>query len=170
MTAAILVPLGALLGLPLRRMFGGWLGLSRSLCVAILVVATVAPAWWTWGNFQSWELPVVGCAPMAIKALVVTLLAAGFWTDGHRFDRPLMLLGRYGWAPVVLAIVTGFWPAVLVGPVVAGAAVVFRWWAAPVVLPWDSPQRRQMLDGWAAWWECSLGAIGVGVFWAAALV
>lgn len=162
--------IGALLGLFLRRMLGGWLGLSRSICVAILVVATVAPAWWAWGSFQDTTIPLLGCVPQATKALIATALAVMFWTDGHRFDRPWMLLGRYGWGPVVLAIVTGFWPVVLVGPLVAGAAVVFRWWGGPIVLPWDDPPRRQMLDGWAAWWECSLGAIGLSAFWAAALV
>lgn len=167
MTAAL--PISAVLGALLRRIFGGWLGISRPVCVAAIVVVTAAPAWWAWVSFEPWPVPVVGSLPMWARALTVTALAAMFWTDGHRFDRPWMLLVRYGWPPAVLALVSGVWSVAIVGPAVAASAAACRILDLPPVrLPWDRGRRR-MIDGWEAWWEISLGAIGVSAFWAAVL-
>lgn len=169
MIAAILAT-AFVFGALLRRVFGGWLGLSRSLCAALIIGASAAPAWWAWGGFEPWPVPLVGGLPMWAKALLVTGLAAVFWTDGHRFDRPWMLLGRYGWPMIPLAAISGVWAVLAVGPVVAGAAVLARWYATPVELPWDDAPEQQMADGWTAWWEIVLGGVGMCAFWSAALL
>lgn len=169
MTAS-LISAAFLVGMPLRRMFGGWLGLSRSVCTVLIISASAAPFWWRWGGFA--DVHVVGPLhlPEWALALTATALVAAHWTDGHRFDRPWLLLGRYGWVPLLLALATKVWPVASVGPLVTLSAVACRWWAARVILPFDHDPEMVMLDGWEGWWEMALGGVSMAAFWAAALV
>jgi len=164
---------GAIVG----RMFGGWLGQSRAMRL-LLFMPAIVPAAWTYPIFP--ELLWFDAVPPE-HGLIIGITAAALLTgllllhlsDGHRYDRPWKILMRYGWAPVPVALITGYWPVALAGPAIALAAAICRIAKfRAVLLPWDKEPvtdssgrvlvpGQYMLDGWAAYWEMAKGGVTV---------
>ena len=171
-----------LYGMAAGRIFGGWLGLSRPLRIALFLPA-ILPALAVyplnpellWGGVipkgMGFAIGLSGC-------LITIGLLALHIADGHRYDRPWKILLRYGWAPLILTAMTGTYAIALTGPVIALAAAICRICDfSAVLLPWDRveikdssgqivQQPSQMLDGWAAYWEMIKGGATM-LAWAA---
>jgi hypothetical protein len=157
---ALLLCLVFVLGALHRRTFGGWWGVRGALM-------RPTPALWGLPALLVWW-------PAGLLLVALSVL---HWNDGHRYDRPWKVLLRYGWAPLVLALASGWYWAALLGPAVALADALARIWRLPALwLPWDRVWRntqgtairtRQMIDGWAAWWEGFLGGASA-LTWVAA--
>jgi hypothetical protein len=179
-----------ILGAAHRRAFGGWLGI-RGAIMRPTPALWSAPFWClTWGRHVTiggWEvfgyqLPAL-LAPGWAVAAICTAAIWLHWNDGHRFDKPWKLSWRYGWAPVVVSVMTAWWPAVAVGPVVALSAAGLRWLNPPALwLPWDwtweerlpdgsvETREMRMVDGWEGYWELVRGGASSAAFVAAALI
>lgn len=145
------------LGLAHGRIFGGFLGIRGGIMRATPIVWALPSAfaldWW--------------------QAIAMAVLSIVQWNDGHRFDRPWRILTRYGLVgPIGVVLVTGFWWVLLIGPISACAAALFRICALPgISTPFDIPddpdtaydETQRLLDGWAAYWESltrGLSALG----------
>jgi hypothetical protein len=203
-----LIALGYVLGAFLRRMFGGWIGLRRSLCTILIVSATVAPFWTMWHGGLDWDslrvalggvsipfpvptgeaelLPLLALmgvsftVPVIVKALLATAFLWVHWVDGHRFDCPWWcpekprnaLVVRYSiWGPIPIFLLTGFWPVLLLGPIVAVGIILCnllpQGWR--LHFPWDT-EAFSMIDGSEGLWEMAfLGGPSVALLWAAVL-
>lgn len=157
---------GALAG----RCFGGWLGLSRTFRLALFLPA-ILPAMAVYPlhpDILFWPGAIPPVYGFIATGIIIALLFIHL-SDGHRYDRPWKILLRYGWAPLLLAVLTETPVVAATGPVIALAAAACRMWEFPaVLLPWDRvgvkdssgrilQEPSQMLDGWAAYWEMIKG-------------
>lgn len=127
-----------------RRAFGGFGGWSRSV-LATLSILLIAPGL-IW--MPHWEL-----SPLVIAAWL------WLWCDGHEWTDPKAMLYRYGYPSAVIALVSGYWPVVLVGPLIAGGYWVVQrnWFRMP---QWGDG----FIDGDIAYAECWAGFIAVLIF------
>lgn len=92
MTAAALIVLWAVLGGLWRRILGGWTGLPRSICYAMMAPLTL-PIWLAlpWGIWWPYcAMSVVPITGLCLLFFVVSLYPGGKFTD----DRDVML--KYG--------------------------------------------------------------------------
>jgi hypothetical protein len=145
------------LGLFHGRLFGGFLairgGIMRATPIVWAIPSAVTLDWW--------------------QGVAMAILSVVQWNDGHRFDRPWRILTRYGLVgPIGVGLVTGFWWVLLIGPISASAAALFRIFALPSIsTPFDiqddpdtaAVETQLLLDGWAAYWEAltrGMGALG----------
>ena len=95
MTAAALIVLWAVMGGLWRRMFGGWMGLPRSICYTLMAPLAL-PIWFVpnWGGGAlATALGIIGAASLSVACMlffVVSLYPGGKFTD----DRDVLL--KYG--------------------------------------------------------------------------
>lgn len=166
MTVLILI-FAFLLGAFLRRMFGGWIGWSRSVCTAMIVTASAAPFWWFWHDLTPWIFGI----PIFVKALICTAAVWLHWVDGHDFSKPWKLAYRYSMYLIPIALVTGAWWVLLAGPIAAVSIIGFKAVVpGPITFPWDDPPRMVMWDGYEGVWESlGLGGPSFVLIWSAAL-
>jgi hypothetical protein len=88
-----------------------------------------------------------------VMALVLGAAWAMQFLDGHRFDRPLRLLTRYGWCPLLTAALVGPWWLFGIGPAIAFAGWAWRNVEPPKLdFAWDGPE-QMFASGWSEWWE-----------------
>ncbi len=127
MTAILILLWGGLGGL-WRRAFGGWLGLPRSICYALMAPLTL-PIWLAmpWGVM--W--PYSALAGVAFTALALLFFVSSCYPGG-RYDSTRDVLLKYG--PFGLGYV----------------------WARKYIAPEWSP--NGFFDGWASVGEVFLGA------------
>lgn len=163
----ILILLSAyLLGAFLRRMFGGWIGWSRSVCTAMIVTASAAPFWCHWHTLDPWIFGV----PVFVKALICTVAVWLHWVDGHRFDQPWKLAYRYSMYLIPVVLVTQAWWVLACGPIAALSIVLcLRLVKGPIPMPWDTPTQITW-DGYEGVWESlGLGGPSFVLIWSATL-
>lgn len=187
MTLTLLYAIGIIaliIGIVWGRAFGGWLDLSKTALRLIGVAVTSVPAWFVFWDTSWQSIDLFGFAfsiPMLVIPTAITALVFAHMSDGHRYDRPWKILLRYGWAPILLALIIGYWPLVLIGPVAAGAAALCRMLDLPGIwLPWDTKplfdrygqtviEPMQMFDGWASYWESFTRGFSVSLIFVAPL-
>ncbi len=106
MTAAALIALWAVIGGLWRRMFGGWTGLPRSICYALMVPLTL-PAWLIMPWSAAWWPYSVGAGLLltlsSLAFFVVSLYPGGEFTN----DRDVML--KYGPFGIGYVLAHRFW-------------------------------------------------------------
>lgn len=117
--AALAVAIIAIIAVMLwRRIFGGWLGLRRSLLHLALFCVVVAAVWI---SFRRIDL-----------AVAIGMVVMATWADGHEWTMPKFMFYRYALGPAVigglLAWATGRPEALCF--FIAGAAVAAVYWAA----------------------------------------
>jgi hypothetical protein len=135
---AILILLWAAIGGMWRRMFGGWLGLPRSVCYAMSVPLAL-PIWLAMPWNHMWPYQALGAMAATVAALLFFVVS---FYPGGRFDVTRDVLLKYG--PFGLGYV----------------------WAKRYIPPeWH---KNSFLDGWASVGEIFLGAsfyACVGLLW-----
>ena len=177
MIETLMIVIGGLFGAVGRRIFGGWLGFPRSLCTLGLVIISATPFWFT-GLLNPWfTLPFIGIVvPKIVMVILITVSTLLHWVDGVRFDLPFWgdrkspLLRYSYYAPLFIALFTGFWPVLVVGPLVAAGYYIAPKLTLPTItLPWDTAGQKTV-DGPIALAEFWLGFVSVSAFWAAAFL
>lgn len=159
MIAAIIGLLAFIIGGTLRHLQGGLdaqFGLHRWQVVigyGLLSVPAID---------ANWGLPLFVVPDLALlKACAMAAMFVADMTLSQDFSKPWKVLWRFGAAPVLVALLTGWWPAVLVGIVLAvGTWALKRW--GPMIPLW-----RPIFDGWESWWEVMIGGV-TGTAWALA--
>jgi hypothetical protein len=137
-TAAALIALWAVLGGLWRRVFGGYTGLPRSICYALMAPLTL-PIWLAapWGIWWPYAVMIgVSCTAACLLFFVVSLYPGGKFVD----DRDVML--KYG-------------------PFGLGYVAAHRWWRNE----WNT---GDLIDGSNSVGEILLGASfwgSVGILW-----
>ena len=161
-TPTLIAIIGAnsfLIGATLRHLQGGldaYFGLHRWQ-VVIGYGALSGPAVWAY-----WHVPLFGVPDLGLlRAVAMTALFMADMTMAQDFSKPWKVLWRFGMAPVIVALLTGWWPAMGVGVVLAVGTCVLKKWGGklPVCAPWA--------DGWEAYWEVMIGGV-TGAAWAVA--
>jgi hypothetical protein len=105
MGAVLLVILWAVLGGLWRRMFGGWTGLPRSICYALMVPLTL-PIWLAlpWGVYWPYSILAGVCfAALCLLFFVVSFYPGGKFVD----DRDVMF--KYGPFGIGYVLAHRFW-------------------------------------------------------------
>lgn len=175
---AAAVALGALW----RRVLGGFLHLPRDLTMLFGIAALMGLVIWAEsppGGLPFWDAVVAAWPMMAVVGAVFLnfSLGHGSYMDLGRMPNPdnewlrkvldliwpeppfsrkrdvLGLVLNYSVAPVVIVVVTGFWPALVVGPLVAAAYVVAHRYLG------DKPTGISFVDGYTAVGELASGAL-----------
>ncbi|CUW40261.1 protein of unknown function [Magnetospirillum sp. XM-1] len=103
--ATALVILWAVLGGLWRRMFGGWTGLPRSICYALMAPLTL-PIWLAlpWGVYWPYSVIAgIGSTALCLLFFVVSLYPGGKFTD----DRDVLL--KYGPFGIGYVLAHRFW-------------------------------------------------------------
>ena len=102
---ALLVILWAVLGGLWRRIFGGWTGLPRSVCYALMIPLTL-PIWFVlnaqFGVYSAFALSMLSTA-LCLLFFVVSLYPGGKFTD----DRDVLL--KYGPFGIGYVLAHRFW-------------------------------------------------------------
>lgn len=163
------IPLLAIACLIQRVIVGGWLGWNRSQAVALMAFILSIPcllAPYVFGIHVPFTIFGYDVPEWARQLLTV---GAAFWyiTDGAYFERPWRLAYRYDNGPLIVAILYGFWPALLCGPLVAIADMVAHKWGGPVNTPLDTTINGNVerpIDGWGAYYEMAVGFFGALAF------
>lgn len=138
MTAAALIAIWAVLGGLWRRILGGWTGLPRSICYALMALLTL-PIWLAlpWGIW--W--PYCALAALVVTAACLLFFAVSLYPGGKFTDDRAVLL-KYG-------------------PFGLGYVWAHRYWR-------DEWNRGGFIDGSNAVGEILLGASfwgSVGILW-----
>lgn len=108
------------------------------------------------------------------QAAVASAIMVGHWPDGHRYDKPWYLLGRYSYAPLSLGLFLAAGP--MLAATLAGfiGSPMLVWWPSPWVAclalvgaltalgyakaRMEKPRPRgPFLDGWSSWGELFAG-------------
>jgi len=127
-----------------RRMFGGWLSLSRVMLLCLSVAGAAALAYHRWGI--DWRVAVVAAC------------WAWLWADGHKFDPPGKVLAYRYLAPMaVCGAIVGIPWLVLIGPGIFAA-----YWASWRI--WPAFRFGSIIDGCYSYAELAAG------FWAGAVL
>ncbi len=138
MTAAALIVLWAVLGGLWRRVFGGYTGLPRSICYALMAPLTL-PIWLAapWGIWWPYAVMIgVSCTALCLLFFVVSFYPGGKFVD----DRDVLL--KYG-------------------PFGLGYVLAHRFWR-------DEWNTGSLIDGSNSVGEILLGASfwgSVGILW-----
>ena len=156
MTLAAIALLAFILGASLRHLQGGLddtFGLRRWEIVVAYTVFGLPALYAYWGT------PWLGVEDLGpAKALWMVALFDLDMVMSQDFSKPWKVLWRFGAAPAIIAVITGWWPAVATGLVLmAGTAVLKKW--GPLIPLW-----RPYFDGWEAGWELMIGGV-TGVVW-----
>lgn len=156
MMIAAVVLIG-LLGAIWRRVLGGWTSTPRYVTVPVMMLFGI-PAVLAWGHDTPW---IYGM-PMYAKAVLVLGLLPLQYLPAVRFTNPWATAARYSGAMLVLFLLSGFWPALAVGPICAGV-----YWVANK-MQWP-PIDGKFIDGWSSYGELVVGFTGMAAFAAAAI-
>ena len=156
-----------------RRIDGGWLGWSKSaavaLCVTILASASLGYHWTPNVILRFHGYPIYeGYRQLGVILAAFWFLQGGGWSSGQ-FDKPWSLVVRYSNAPLILAALYGFFPALIVGPLVGLSAALAKKYGGPLITPLDTDTQRP-IDGWEAWYEIAGVGFCGGLAFAAAPV
>lgn len=127
-----------------RRAFGGWLGLSRALLLAVSGGVVSGIAYLHYG--VDWRVPVIAAC------------WAWLWADGHEFDPPgKSLFYRYTAPMAVCAAVIGNPWLVAIGPAIF-ASYWLSWRA------WPTWRAGGFIDGAYAYAELGAGFVAGAIF------
>lgn len=112
--------------------------------------------------YAYWHVPLFGIPDLGMMKAVV--MAALFDLDmvlAQDFSKPWKVFWRFGTAPVIAAVITGWYPAVFVGVILGvGTWAVKKW--GPLI-----PLFKPYFDSWEAGWELMIGGV-TGCAWALA--
>ena len=112
--------------------------------------------------YVGWHRPLFGVPDLAmLKAVAMAVLFMADMTLSQDFGKPWKVLWRFGAAPVVVAFMYGFFPAIGVGIILALSTWALKKWG-PLI-----PLAKPVFDGWEAWWEVMIGGV-TGTAWALA--
>lgn len=158
---ALLGLYGLVVGGTLRHLQGGLdaqFGMHRWQDVTLysLLVAPAAVVYWHTAWFG---VPWLGLLKVAV--LLALFIVDMVWKQD--FSKPWKVVVRFGTLPVAAALVTGWLPLVLVGPVLGACTWVLKKYGPriPLLLPY--------WDGWEAGWELAVGGV-TGAAWSLAPV
>lgn len=152
---------GFLAGAALRHLQGGLdaqFGMHRWQDVLGYTVLSIPALVAYWGQ------PWFGVVWFGL--LKFALMVALFDLDmvmAQDFGKPWKVLWRFGTAPLLVVLITGWWPAAFVGVVLAIGTWALKKWGGrvPFFLPY--------WDGWEAGWELMIGGV-TGLAWVLAPV
>ncbi|HLN23866.1 MAG TPA: hypothetical protein VK558_07780 [Patescibacteria group bacterium] len=159
MTVALIGLTALVIGGTLRHLQGGLdaqFGLHRWQVVVGYGLLSMPAAYSFWG------LPLFGVPQLALlKACAMAALFVADMLLSQDFSKPWKVLWRFGAAPVLVDLLTGWWSAVLVGGILAVGTWALKKWG-PFIPLW-----HPIFDGWEAWWEVMIGGV-TGAAWALA--
>jgi hypothetical protein len=140
----------------LRHLQGGLdkaLGLHRWQIYVGYALLIIPAAVVYWGS--SWfGIPYLG----SLRAVLLLAILEATMICHERADNPWFVLWRQSVAPLALAIITGWWWALLCGPILAIGTVLLARVKDRV------PIRKPWLDGWGAYLEIMTGAANGLIF------
>lgn len=145
--------LAIILGALWRRVLGGWTSTPRVVTVPIGLILFGSAAVYRYGNFAPWIYDL----PMAVKAAIIVALVPLHFLPEVRFTNPWATAARYSAAMLILFLLTGFWPALAVGPI---CAAVYHIADAE---QWPSLDGK-FIDGWSSYGELTVGATAGAAF------
>lgn len=106
-----------------------------------------------------WHHPLFGVQDLALlKAVALAVLFMADMTLAQDYSKPWKVLWRFGWAPILVVMITGWWPAALVGLILAVGTWALKTWG-PLVPLW-----KPYWDGWETGWELMIGSV-TGAAW-----
>ena len=162
MTTYEILALGVLAGVvlaALRHLQGGEdaaLGLHRWE-VVLAYTASVAPAAWAYWGSSWFGVSWLGM----LKPAIMLILFDADMTLKQDYSSPWGCTWRFGLIPLLLIPLTGWWPAVFVGPIVGGGTWLLKKLNPTIKSDWFG------MAGWEPFWELMIGGVP-GFVWAVA--